>query len=97
MEPVVLPSSNFAERIVVMQVQKLAAGRRNNRSGLLWWYGGVGVALITPFFLSWIGVVTQIDNQLTLLGFEAERVSLLTSLLLALLGVKCAMLAWSAK
>jgi S-formylglutathione hydrolase FrmB len=48
-----------------MQIGKLSIGRRHYRGGLLWWYVGVGVA-------------AQIDNQLALLGFDKERVSLLT-------------------
>lgn len=90
MDHTTLPSPDVAERFVVMQVQKLAIGRRRYRSGLLWWYAGVAVALLTPLFLSWIGVATQIDNQLALLGFDAERVSLLTALLLAFLSSLCA-------
>jgi len=90
MDHTTLPCLYFTERIVIMQISKLAIGRRRYRSGLLWWYAGVGVALLTLLFLSWIGVATQIDNQLALLGFDAERVSLLTSLLLSFLSSLCA-------
>ena len=46
---------------------------------------GVGVALVTPLVLYWIGVVVLIDNELVVLGFDAERVTLLDSILLTLL------------
>ncbi len=75
-----------------MQKQKLTEGRRYYRSELLQWYAGVGIALLAPFLLSWIGVTMLIDTQLALLGFDAERVSLLTSLLLIFLSSLCAAL-----
>jgi S-formylglutathione hydrolase FrmB len=73
-----------------MRMSKLTEGRGNYPNGLIHWYAGVGVALLTPLFLSRVGVAASIDNQLTLLGFDAERVSLLMSLLLALSSSLCA-------
>src|SRR5579885_1748551 len=73
-----------------MQKQKLANGRCQYRSRLLQGYASVGIALLAPLLLSWIGVTTLIDTQLSPLGFDVERASLLTSLLLAFLSSLCA-------
>jgi enterochelin esterase-like enzyme len=72
-----------------MQKRNLVEGRHRFQSELLQWSAGVGIALLVPFLLSLSGVVVQIDTQLGLFGFDTERVTLLTSLLLAFLSSLC--------
>lgn len=53
---------------------------------VLWWCVGVGTAFLTPLSLLRMGVGTLIDNEVLALGFDAERITLLRSLLLTALG-----------
>ncbi|MBA2287395.1 MAG: hypothetical protein H0W02_18135 [Ktedonobacteraceae bacterium] len=75
-----------------MQKQKLAAAKRLYRNELLQWYAGVGITLLVSFLLSRIGMIALLDSQLALLGFDAERASLLAWLLLTCLSSFCAAL-----
>ena len=73
-----------------MWIRKWCKEKHSYRSTLLQWFAGIGVTLLAALFLSWIGVVTQIDSQFATLGFDADRISLLTSLLLSFLSSLCA-------
>lgn len=73
-----------------MQKQKLTVARSRFQRNMLQWYAGVGITLLAPFLYSRIGVTALLDTQLALLSFDAERISLLTSLLLAFLSSLCA-------
>lgn len=59
--------------------------RRNPRREWFRWLAGVILALLSGQILVWVGVGAQIDAQFAQLGFDADRIFLLTSLLLVLL------------
>src|SRR5579859_1547571 len=70
-----------AQERTIMWLLRRSQEIQRSRSTLLHWCAGLGVTLLAALFLSWIGVITQIDSQLATLGFDADRLSLIASLL----------------
>ena len=85
-----LSSPNSVQKSADTRLEKLDKGKRHIPKALLQWSASVAVTLLISLFLSWIGVTTQIDTQLAQIGFDTDRIFLLTSLLLVLLSSLCA-------
>ncbi len=87
-----LSSPDSVQKSADTRLEKLDKGKRRILQIFLQWSACVAVTLLISLFLSWIGVTTQIDTQLTQVGFDSDRIFLLTSLLLVLISSLCAAL-----
>lgn len=79
------PSLNNMKKSVDTRLEELDKGQRRYRHELLQWSAGIALALLIALFLAWVGVAAQLDAQFAQLGFDEDRIFLLTSLLLVLL------------